>query len=203
MQRLNAVEFVDDNRGWAVGGAGTIVATKDGGTSWAAQTSGTTYSLFDVTFVDADRGWAVGGAGTILSTTDGGVTWTAQSSGTSTTFQAVTFPDAMCGWAVGGLGVILATTDGGQSWKYQNIGPGPAGETTASWRGVSVTASGHGGIVDSAGEILRTETGGHGSDVTPTTTTVIGADLLWHRNGSGHLRQDRHRLQRPHPLPSL
>ena len=31
---LRAITFVDAERGWAVGGLGTILATRDGGKSW-------------------------------------------------------------------------------------------------------------------------------------------------------------------------
>ncbi|MBX9681365.1 MAG: hypothetical protein K2X38_21630 [Gemmataceae bacterium] len=37
---LNGVHFVDEQRGWAVGAAGTILATIDGGKTWAVQQQG-------------------------------------------------------------------------------------------------------------------------------------------------------------------
>lgn len=58
--------------GWAVGVAGTIIKTTDGGTSWNEQTSGTTVFLESVYFVDIQTGWVVGSNGTILKTTTGG-----------------------------------------------------------------------------------------------------------------------------------
>ena len=72
---LNSVYFSDAQRGWAVGGNGTIVVTTDGGATWSAQTSGTSDGLNSVYFSDAQRGWAVGSTGTIVATTDGGATW--------------------------------------------------------------------------------------------------------------------------------
>src|SRR5665811_1658454 len=78
---LLAVSFTDASHGWAVGASGTILATTNGGSIWAAQTSGTTDALRAVTFTDAGHGWAVGDSGTILVASDGR-TWSARSSGT-------------------------------------------------------------------------------------------------------------------------
>jgi hypothetical protein len=66
------VSFTDANTGTAVGDAGTIVRTTNGGTTWVAQTSGTGSFLFGVSFTDANTGTVVGGPGIILRTTDGG-----------------------------------------------------------------------------------------------------------------------------------
>ena len=38
---LLGVDFVDAERGWAVGDGGTILVTNDGGRSWTAQGAGT------------------------------------------------------------------------------------------------------------------------------------------------------------------
>ncbi|MCZ6574991.1 MAG: YCF48-related protein [Gammaproteobacteria bacterium] len=79
---LQAVHFVDAERGWAVGDGGTVLATTDGGRTWSVRDAGTTAALWSVDFVDAERGWAVGDGGTVLATTDGGRTWTAQGADT-------------------------------------------------------------------------------------------------------------------------
>jgi photosystem II stability/assembly factor-like uncharacterized protein len=42
---LNSVYFVDQATGYAVGNAGTIIKTTDGGISWIRQTSGTIWTL--------------------------------------------------------------------------------------------------------------------------------------------------------------
>lgn len=59
---LSAVTFLADGQcGWAVGNAGTILSTQDGGASWQPQTSGSKAFLRAVTFLaDGQRGWAVG-----------------------------------------------------------------------------------------------------------------------------------------------
>ena len=48
--------FVDDTHGWAVGDAGSLLATADGGLTWTAQSSGTPLALAKVRFVDARTG---------------------------------------------------------------------------------------------------------------------------------------------------
>jgi Segregation and condensation complex subunit ScpB/Photosynthesis system II assembly factor YCF48 len=72
-QSILSVHSADAQTGWAVGTGGTILATRDGGTSWEPQKSETEHNLFGVHFVDAHTGWAVGTGGTILATRDGGI----------------------------------------------------------------------------------------------------------------------------------
>ena len=115
------MHFADARLGWAVGEGGTILATHDGGASWARQRSGTEY-LRGVHFADTRLGWAVGEGGTILATHDGGASWARQRSGTDKFLWGVHFADARLGWAVGGSGTIVATRDGGASWAPQRIG---------------------------------------------------------------------------------
>jgi hypothetical protein len=116
---LSRVFFVDTQHAWIAGDNGTILATRDGGTTWKQQTSGTAEMLESLFFIDASRGWAVGLRGTILATRDGGTTWKPQSSRTSEWLFSVHFADASHGWVVGLAGLILATTDGGVTWTPQ------------------------------------------------------------------------------------
>ena len=110
---LSAVCFINENSGWAVGNAGTILRTTNGGNTWSSQSSGTINRLYSVSFTDSNNGTAVGGNGTIVRTTDAGNTWTIQSSGTSRDLYAVSFTDSNSGTAVGGNGTILRTNNGG------------------------------------------------------------------------------------------
>ena len=57
-----------------MGLGGRILVTTDGGTTWNAQTSGSSTELNGVCFTDATHGWAVGAGGAILATTNGGTT---------------------------------------------------------------------------------------------------------------------------------
>lgn len=65
----------DAHHAWAVGTGGTILATEDGGKTWAAQTSGVRGTIAGIFFLpDALHGWAWGEDG-LLATRDGGTSW--------------------------------------------------------------------------------------------------------------------------------
>ena len=162
---LRGIAFPDASYGWAVGGAGTILTTKDGGAIWRAQRSGVTEWLRAVTFIDATHGWAVGGRGTILATTDAGANWKAQSSGSGAGLWGIAFSDGVHGWAVGDAGVILATTDAGATWSRQiSVG-------SAALRAVAFADATHGWAVGDTGAILA--------------TTNAGATWMAQRSGPG------------------
>lgn len=93
----------DANNVWAVGREGTIL--KWNGSSWAAQTSGTTQLLFSVWGTDANNVWAVGDVGTILKWN--GTSWAAQASGTTKAMFSVWGSDANNIWVVREDGMIL------------------------------------------------------------------------------------------------
>ena len=158
-------------RGWAVGSNGTILATGDGGNKWTPQTSGTQGDLYSVHFTaDGQRGWAVGWNGTILATGDGGNKWTPQTSGTQDYLNHVHFTaDGQRGWAVGWNGTILATGDGGNKWTPQTSG------TQAALISVHFAADGQRGwAVGTDGTILAT---GDGGNVWTPQTSGTGAQL--------------------------
>jgi photosystem II stability/assembly factor-like uncharacterized protein len=126
---LMGVAFVTSKIGWAVGEAGTILHTDDGGITWKLQADGTSGYLRSVAFVTAQKGWIVGERGVILRTEDGGDTWQEQESGTVEDLLSVAFATPDRGWAVGFGGVILCTEDGGFTWRRQTSGmesPEPA-----------------------------------------------------------------------------
>ena len=80
--RLNDVDMLDDQTGWAVGDAtaaqhAIVLRTTDGGASWTAQYPGdVTFDLAAVHVLDAQTAWAVGDGEQVLRTSDGGATWT-------------------------------------------------------------------------------------------------------------------------------
>ncbi len=129
-----AIEFTDALTGWAVGAAGMIAKTSDGGLTWTAQTSGVEVRLHGVCFLDANVGCAVGEYGVILATQDGGETWTPQASGwvadptvedDNLVLNDVDFVSATEGWIVsadgwapGQANGLLHTSDGGETWTF-------------------------------------------------------------------------------------
>jgi len=115
--KLNCVSFANSQRGIAVGNAGTILYTSDGGTNWEIRPSGVgSKMLTSVCLLPSGKAWAVGNSGVIIYSTDWGYTWVPQQSGTADILWEVTFINDNEGWIAGGMiysGIILHTTNGG------------------------------------------------------------------------------------------
>src|SRR6266496_2036388 len=90
---LHAVFFLDENRGWAVGSKGTLLATMDGGKSWQTKSQPTLDVLRDIYFTDDQNGWLLCEANLYeLKSKDDPRTY------------------------------LMQTSDGGENWKHINIG---------------------------------------------------------------------------------
>jgi photosystem II stability/assembly factor-like uncharacterized protein len=109
--RFNAVAFVDERRGWAVGERGLLLVTSNGGRAWVQQESNVSVDLADVKFLDERTGWAVGAQGTIIHTTDGGAHWQIESSGTRHPLERLALASRVRAWAVGFGGTIIRYAD--------------------------------------------------------------------------------------------
>ena len=106
-------------QGWAVGNGGTLLRTRDGGATWAAQAAPVGSDLYAVSCVSATVAVAVGASGVIIRTADGGATWArvaVPSWNQPADLFCVSFSDATHGIACGLAGQILATADGGATW---------------------------------------------------------------------------------------
>ena len=90
-EHLNDVVVLDTETAWAVGNAGSVLVTSDGGATWRPQNSGTSEDLQAAAFLDADNGLAAGANGTILRTADGGASWRTVDSGTSERLLSVAY----------------------------------------------------------------------------------------------------------------
>jgi photosystem II stability/assembly factor-like uncharacterized protein len=181
---LMGVDFVDANRGWAVGyyygvfplgiaEASVILATTDGGATWIPQSWGSGAWLYDVAFSDASHGWVVGndqggdGGGPILVTSNGGATWTRQAVA-PTSLYGLASSDATHAWAVGRDGTILATTDGGGTPT-----PTPTPKVTLKLSGLKSGVMKLGKSVTAKGTVTPTSLAG--SKVTLTAQLKKGA----------------------------
>ncbi|MEO8168733.1 MAG: YCF48-related protein, partial [bacterium] len=72
---IRALDFVDNNIGYAAGAYGTILKTVDKGVSWHKLNSGTTDQFLSLCFPDVNTGY-VGGPNQLLKkTTNGGESW--------------------------------------------------------------------------------------------------------------------------------
>jgi photosystem II stability/assembly factor-like uncharacterized protein len=133
---LRAVYFVNDSRGWAVGSRGALLATTNGGRTWAIRRAPTEDTLRDVYFANEQEGWLVcdrsiyllrtkeESRSYLLRTMDGGVSWTrvgVTGADADVLLTRVAFIDSARGWAFGEMGALYATTDGGASWERQVV----------------------------------------------------------------------------------
>jgi|GEM_PF-1148957 len=162
---FNGVFFTSDQTGYAVGTAGAIYKTIDGGLSWTTQTSGTSEVLHDVYFVNSNTGYAVGTNGAIRKTTNGGATWTSQTAtGTATTvFYDLHFLSGNNGFIAGSGGKIIKTTDGGATWSTLTSG------TSSDLHAVYFTSLTAGYVAGNGGIIRKTSDAG-----SSWTTLTIG-----------------------------
>ncbi|MGZ3888758.1 MAG: WD40/YVTN/BNR-like repeat-containing protein [Flavisolibacter sp.] len=116
-----SVYFINSSRGWAVGQAGIIYTTANGGSTWTAQNSGTTEDLWSVYFTTATNGWSVGSNGDILRTTDGGSNWTIQSNPPAN-LTSINFSGTQA--LATGLGGLIMHSPDGISWTPGSSGTG-------------------------------------------------------------------------------
>lgn len=122
-QLLTAVFFVDDKRGWAVGHDAQILASSDGGATWAQQFEDLSREapLLDITFLDAQHGFAVGAYGALLETLDGGQHWQDVAERLENEEQlhlnAIAAVKDAGLFIVGEQGSMFRSSDNGQTWS--------------------------------------------------------------------------------------
>ncbi|MDP6454988.1 MAG: YCF48-related protein [SAR202 cluster bacterium] len=170
---LNAVDFVDAQNGWAVGGNGTVLRTSDAGQTWEAQNTGTRLELTSVDFHDINEGWVVGKLGLIIHTSDGGQTWDTQAGPEITlgiNLASVIFTDFQTGLILAERGSgILRTVDGGATWTREFL------SNTSARSDVFFLNANRGWIPFSGGGVFHTFDGGETWELTPGANgTVVG-----------------------------
>ena len=160
---LSRVLFHDSLRGCAVGYAGIVVVTNDGGESWRPVRYGRSGGdgLSDIQFLDESNGWASGSA-SVVRTNDGGETWRPLVFSTSENGYlsgfAIHMIDAQTGWLVGHSGALMRTGDGGNTWTRVPL-PMREGEHPTLWD-VTFIDTEHGWAVGERGSIFHTADGG-------------------------------------------
>jgi hypothetical protein len=160
-----------------------VIATANGGSSWAAQTvpASDNVALNSIACLSTTVCFAVGNAITgtseIVGTTNGGARWFYQSDGTSQSLNDVSCWDATDCVAVGASGTIAGTSNG-TGWSWQTSG------TTNALYNVDVSLRTVGTAVGASGTILGYTSGCNSGGMTftpPTTlawpsTTLTGRD---------------------------
>lgn len=151
---LRDVTFFDELNGVAVGGAGQIRTTSDGGETWQSTEAVTDKRLLSVFFLNDNLGWAVGEGGVLIKTENGGNSWSFIGTNTTSVLYDVHFTTANIGIAVGENGLIIRTTDGGFTW--QNV----TSNSIRLLRNVHFVSETHGIAVGNQTEVLLTTDGG-------------------------------------------
>jgi photosystem II stability/assembly factor-like uncharacterized protein len=117
--RVNALDFISDNEGWAINGANSYMYFN--GEHWIdledvhrIGVSNGMYS-YDIDFIDSNNGWTVGLNPSVAYTPTGGVTWYEQEwydVEYGNVYRSVFFLNETHGWVAGYGGVVASTTTG-------------------------------------------------------------------------------------------
>ena len=129
---LRSVYFVDENRGWVVGGSGTFLVTNDGGKTWSQGKKFTADNIRDVYFYDSTRGWLLcerdqfekgsRAASYFLKTIDGGQTWEhIDLKSPEVRLVRFFFSKNGIGFAAGEGGAIWQLLDDEKTWKRVEV----------------------------------------------------------------------------------
>lgn len=129
------ISLSPSGHGWAVGEAGTILRTTDGGATWSRQVAPVTDDLvrvaaaLDATDGAAQTGWASSARGAVVVTSDGGISWravqavgplgaqeTVASLGTLRSNALGSTVSTGSAWVLTSTGARWSTTDGGATW---------------------------------------------------------------------------------------
>jgi photosystem II stability/assembly factor-like uncharacterized protein len=169
MAWLHAVYFVDQSKGWAVGGNGALLITTDGGQSWKVTSRVTDDALRDVYFSDERNGWLVCERNIyqlktndeprtyLMRTTDGGATWSRVNvigRDVDARLVRALFTSEGRAWAFGEAGVLYRTDDDGENWSRQRP------PTRYLLLGGMFLNAQQGWLVGASATILRTADGG-------------------------------------------
>ena len=191
---LHAIFFLDDAHGWiATHNTGRVLATSDGGRTWAVIASLEPGYLEWITFVDTHRGWACGEKGRLFATADGGHRWRQiRPDDPDIALSVVQFLDDRRGFTTGmrlskRSHIVLVTEDGGATWRESESTDGARGATDAVTMTDASTA-----LVGGFGAVFRTADGGNTwtrHDLTPRNVVrglfAIDADTIWAVGHSG------------------
>ncbi len=121
---LTGVSFGDAQHGWAVGHDGVILATTDGGLTWARQDAGNDLEtiFLDVFFSDAQHGLAAGAYGKCLLTMDGGKSWQpAAPIPDEAHINSITPTHTDAVYLAGESGMLLTAGDARSGWRRLNL----------------------------------------------------------------------------------
>ncbi|MBK8980987.1 MAG: hypothetical protein IPM38_01415 [Ignavibacteria bacterium] len=116
-----ALDFIDENTGYAAGDVGTVMKTTNGGSGWEVKIVDPNFRVYGMYFYDADFGFLSGtDNGKLYRTTNGGDNWQNVLTAGVTAMWDINFPTRHTGYAVGLSGRIYKSTDSGLNWTQQS-----------------------------------------------------------------------------------
>ncbi|NIA21461.1 MAG: hypothetical protein GWP05_05725 [Anaerolineaceae bacterium] len=163
---VNAFAFADARTGLAVGEAGLVLSTTDGGLSWRRLKANTTVPLLAATMIDAQTAFVAGGGnlgagigsvGLLLKTTDGGRSWLRVPVAAARFWGLTARGKSLAAWGEagprnpGGLVVSHTAGDAGATWGK------PEGAVTSTVLTMRWTADGRALLVTADGVAWRLE----------------------------------------------
>jgi len=172
---LFAVEFTDENNGYAAGGnlgylknRRLILRTTDGGESWQPQHEKWGSVLYGLTLVGQQDLLACGEKGTLLRSTDGGIRWHSLKSPTKRALSSLAF-SGNTAVAVGSYGAMVSTVDSGRTWSSQ------LPEKEKSLSSISFADQEHGLVAGGEEMLLWSSDGGR----TWTSSKTLPGRYIW------------------------
>lgn len=117
-ENLNDIQFVDANTGFAVGNAGVVLKTTNGGQNWTIKNTNSTYNNLCLFFLNNNTGYIGHVNFKLLFTTDGGENWTIKNTYGGNSFTSLFFLNQSTGYATASNNSagLFSTIDGAYSW---------------------------------------------------------------------------------------
>lgn len=202
---LHSLFFLDQNRGWAVGSKGTILATTNAGNSWEPRSAATSDIIRDIFFIDENNGWLVCEKNVydlktkeeprtyLKRTRDGGADWIRvdiKGIDVDARLTRTVFSSRTHGWTFGEGGLIFSTKDEGVTWTRVTS------PTRHLLLGGIFVDDNRGWLVGAGSTIIQTADGGetwhqtqlpqiNNSEVRFAATSFAGNRLGWAVGSSG------------------
>lgn len=187
--RIQAIDFWNENQGIALGNQGTLIKTNDGGKSWEALGNLVPSTYYDLKFISENNLLIVAEGGKILHSKDQGENWTQISSGITNDLRSISVFSEQLMYIAGDNGSILKSEDEGTSWEKLSTG------TSAHFNSLAFSSEEIGYAVGANGIIIKTEDGGENwaalnstvnseltsiaiSPTNPALVTVVGKEAV-------------------------
>lgn len=114
---LNSLTFINYGLGYAVGDAGVILKSTDGGNTWEKITApDSVINYYDIRYNGVSSIFVSAEGGKMYKSADDGLTWLSVQTGVEETIFRIHFLGNGDGYAVGSKGLMIRTSDNGLSW---------------------------------------------------------------------------------------